>query len=349
LNSEESAVRPLATFVLYAYNEERYIREAIESAFAQTYSPMEVVLSDDGSTDRTFEIMQEMAADYRGPHQILLNRNEKNIGIGSQLNSAVAMTRGTLILLANGDDVSLPHRVTRTMEVWENSGRSATAITVNLICMDEKGEPLGRTIDSHPSFQGLEDGIRKRFGPVSAASLSISRTAFKKFGELMPQLIIEDGPIYMRAVLLGPRLHIDESLVRYRVHEGNISQAYAVDRYATWLKRHHERAIWQSREGTKAYLQMLSDLYSQACDSMNPEEIYQGRWAAMEKLMEYSAMSAYFTEDTSVPLIARLRSLYRLAWLVCKLQVKRALPFLRSRNDHWHYRRVVEASSEKRR
>ena len=52
----ESFHKPLLTFAVGAYNQERFIREAVESAFAQTYSPLEIVLSDDCSRDRTFEI-----------------------------------------------------------------------------------------------------------------------------------------------------------------------------------------------------------------------------------------------------------------------------------------------------
>ena len=48
------------TFVLFAYNQEKYIREAVEGALSQTYGAMEIILSDDRSTDRTFEIMEEV-------------------------------------------------------------------------------------------------------------------------------------------------------------------------------------------------------------------------------------------------------------------------------------------------
>ena len=58
--------RPLVTFALFAYNQEQFIREAVEGAFAQTYEPLEIILSDDCSTDRTFEIMQEMASACEG-------------------------------------------------------------------------------------------------------------------------------------------------------------------------------------------------------------------------------------------------------------------------------------------
>ena len=55
----QSNTRPLLTFGVCAYKQEQFIREAVEAALAQTYSPLEIILSDDCSPDRTFEIMQE--------------------------------------------------------------------------------------------------------------------------------------------------------------------------------------------------------------------------------------------------------------------------------------------------
>ena len=57
------------------------MRASIEAAFAQTWSPLEILLSDDCSPDGTFAVMQEMAAAYSGPHRVILNRNPKNLGI----------------------------------------------------------------------------------------------------------------------------------------------------------------------------------------------------------------------------------------------------------------------------
>ncbi len=74
--------KPLVTFTLFAYNHEKYIREkAVEGALAQTYTPLEIILSDDCSTDRTFEIIQEIAKSYTGKHQLVINRNKKNLGL----------------------------------------------------------------------------------------------------------------------------------------------------------------------------------------------------------------------------------------------------------------------------
>ena len=70
--------RPLVTFALFAYNQEKYIREAVEGTLAQVYDPLQIILSDGCSSDRTFEIIQEIAASYAEPHRLILNRNESS-------------------------------------------------------------------------------------------------------------------------------------------------------------------------------------------------------------------------------------------------------------------------------
>ena len=338
-------MNPLVTYILYAFNEERFIREAIESAFAQTYSPLEIVLSDDGSTDRTYAIMEEMTAAYSGPHTIILNRNEKNIGIGSQLNAAWHKSRGELFVLANGDDVSLPERVSRTVEAWLEGIERAMGVTANLATMDAEGRPMNRLIRPRTEYPSLREAVRYRCGPVLAASLAIDRQVFKRFGDLMPALILEDGPLFLRAMLLGPTRHIEEPLVRYRIHKENISQAYAVEDYESWAKRHHEKATWQTREGVKAYLQMLGDLYSNEATNYGTEELERARWVAAEKLAEQQMLAAYYQQQSAVPLRMRIASLWRLGRLAVKLSIKTLLPFIQRRNTRWHYRSVVRAAS----
>src|SRR5678815_2859442 len=120
--------RPLITYLVAAYNQEGFIREAVESAFAQTYSPLEIIISDDCSSDRTFEIATEMAKAYRGPHKILLNRNSTNLGISAHCNRIMELTHGELVVAAAGDDISVPHRTEVVFQAWEQSGRKATSI-----------------------------------------------------------------------------------------------------------------------------------------------------------------------------------------------------------------------------
>ena len=74
---------PSISIILTGHNEEYCIGDAIRSVFGQDYEgPVEIILSDDGSSDGTFAVMQEMAAEYRGPHRVVLNRNETPLGAG---------------------------------------------------------------------------------------------------------------------------------------------------------------------------------------------------------------------------------------------------------------------------
>src|SRR4051794_34557301 len=102
--------RPAVTFFVMTYNQSRFVREAVQGALAQTYQPLEILFSDDCSTDGTFEIIQETVKNYSGPHTIVLNRNERNLGVSEHLNKIVALANGELIIAADGDDVSNPHR-----------------------------------------------------------------------------------------------------------------------------------------------------------------------------------------------------------------------------------------------
>lgn len=341
-NSSSVSGRPLVTFVIYAYNEERYIREAIKSAFFQTYSPMEIVLSDDGSEDRTFEIMKEMAASYQGPHKIILNHNQKNMGIGSQLNACVAKSRGELVLLANGDDISLPERTAVTVEAWLESGKAVHAAHSDVEVIDEQGRSLGWRIRTDSEFVSLEDGVRRRFGGVLAASLALSREVFEVFGPLPDNLILEDSPLFMRALILGggKAVHLETPLVQYRVHRDNISQTYAGGEFEVWRKRHRQNAIWHKSEGVKAYLQMLRDMHASPAENWSLEDLKRARWAAMEKLMENAIMRDYYLEDSTVSTWQRFLSLARLFKIVIKTAVKRAIPVIEYRNDRWHYKQL---------
>jgi len=117
----ESKAQPLVTFALFAYNQECFIREAVTSAFAQTYEPLEIILSDDCSTDQTFEIMKEMVAGYRGPHRVRVVRNAKNMGVLDHVLMRGQEACGEIVVVAAGDDISLPERTECLVSVFAST------------------------------------------------------------------------------------------------------------------------------------------------------------------------------------------------------------------------------------
>lgn len=94
---------PRFSFLLITYNQENYIEEALQSAFDQDYPNLEIVVCDDCSQDRTFELASQMVKAYRGTHRVILHRNERNLGIGANFQQAYELSTGDWLFMAAGD------------------------------------------------------------------------------------------------------------------------------------------------------------------------------------------------------------------------------------------------------
>ncbi len=208
--------------MIIAYNQEQYIRQAIEGALSQTYQPLEIILSDDCSGDGTYEIIQEIAGEYSGPHQIRTNRNEHNLGIGGHVSRLMEMAGGELIVVAAGDDVSLPERVERMCQEYRDSGGTAMSIYSSFTVIDEHGKEQG-IVRKPPRKDG--DDVESRIRAISACGCSHSwhRSVFDIFGPMLPGTVYEDKTIAFRSAMLGEIRYVDEPLVLYRRHPENIT------------------------------------------------------------------------------------------------------------------------------
>ncbi|WP_300039616.1 glycosyltransferase family A protein [uncultured Roseobacter sp.] len=114
-----NATAPKLTVLVLAYQQERFIKCAVESAMAQDASDFDIILSDDASTDKTFEIMKSCTESYSGPHKIKCIRNSSNKGLNARLNNLVPMARSTHIMCISGDDISCPNRASKIIETFE--------------------------------------------------------------------------------------------------------------------------------------------------------------------------------------------------------------------------------------
>jgi glycosyltransferase involved in cell wall biosynthesis len=217
--------KPLISFIVCAYNQERFIREAVEGAFAQTYTPLEIILSDDCSPDRTFEIMREMAAAYRGPHRLVLNRNKKNLGIGGHVNRIIELSNGEILVPAAGDDISFKERTERIFQFWMESNRSAFSIYSNIMEIDSSGAHGDLWNPGVPPTHAttLQVAVERGVFWLWGCSHAFHRKVFDVFGPMEPGVIYEDDVIPFRSLLLGTIKYIPEPLIYYRRHEDNTS------------------------------------------------------------------------------------------------------------------------------
>jgi GT2 family glycosyltransferase len=256
--SMTETTQPLVSFVMLAYRQERFVRAAVEGAFQQTYSPLEIILSDDCSPDRTFEVMQEMAASYRGPHQVRLNRNPQNLGLSGHINRCMEMARGELIVAAAADDISVPHRTEANVRAWLASGRKARSIYSDADTIDEEGRDFGVMIQREPApYQNdILRLCRKGKVGVSGCAHAWHRSIFDHFGPINTDILYEDGVLPLRSRLLGTVEYIPEPLVHYRMWGGSITQPH---QKMESVERFKEQRAASAKQMMAVYRQWRSD------------------------------------------------------------------------------------------
>lgn len=221
LHSEASCDNnPLVTIAILAYNQEHYIREAIQGAFCQSYQPLQIIISDDCSTDATFEIIEDMTSSYKGHHSILISKNAVNIGIIRHVEHIMTLAQGRLIVLAAGDDISLPERVANVVDTWIKKGMPPSSIFSHTIRISETGEPLGSTFtvpaDAVYAMPRIQDRDIRVFWSFPGCTQAFTKESFSLFGPIDSSIVAEDRVLQFRSALLGELLFVDKSLVKYR-------------------------------------------------------------------------------------------------------------------------------------
>ena len=182
-----------------------------------------MLVSDDASSDGTYDIVARIAEAYRGPHRLVHWRNPQTLGIENH-NALVARAGGALIVMAHGDDVSRPDRVARLVEAWRASG--ASLLCSNAMNIDEEGREIGlyrKQAGAAPPT--LEQLCRGGFAPQCVGStLAFTPDLFARFGPLVRNFtaVSDDWILPFRACLLGGIALVDEPLVSNRIHPASL-------------------------------------------------------------------------------------------------------------------------------
>jgi len=215
--------RPLVTFALLSYNSERFTREAVEAALGQTYSPLEIILSDDCSTDGTFQIMRELASSYHGPHRVVVNRNPTNLGGPDHVNRVLEMARGEFIVQAEGDDISAPERTEKLVDRWLKSGRSRDLVCSYFAEISEEGLPTGFVKHDVMFLPDMNSDVSTWRCGATGATASYTPKLYRKYGPLHRDVHSVDWVLPFRAWLEGGVELIREPLIKHRTHSRSVS------------------------------------------------------------------------------------------------------------------------------
>lgn len=216
--------RPLVTLAIAFYNQERFVEDAVKGALSQTYDNLEIVLSDDCSSDGTFERIEKCTKEYQGPHRIIINKNENNIGLVPHMNKIIyELSKGKFIFLTGGDDVSLSNRVEDGVDYFD-SNPDLSMVTFSTVYINESGDRIGGRFEKEDSLIGIND---KGYLCSDSFMVGLPGQAFRKdileeYGP-MGDCRTEDSVLRFRSVMKGPVLLSSKIGLMYRMHDNNIS------------------------------------------------------------------------------------------------------------------------------
>ncbi len=207
-----------------AYNEERFLGEAVESVLSQGFADFELIVTDDGSTDRTPELAQAFVE--RDPERVRFVRGERNQGKPFALNRALAVRRGELIAWLDGDDVMLPGKLERQVAALDANPHAAGCTHDAELFESDSGRVIGRfsqVANGRPQRSG---GIELLFDPTykMLPSATMVRAELCPPGGFDERLTFTNDWLFdIEVFRRGPCVALDEVLVRYRRHSDNFT------------------------------------------------------------------------------------------------------------------------------
>lgn len=200
--------KPIVSIVLPSYNGARYIEESIDSVLRQTFPDWELILVNDGSTDRTRDIMEAYAAK---DGRIRVIHNDPNQRLPRSLNIGFRQARGKYLTWTSDDNRYLPRAIEVMVQALD-ADPAAPMVSAEMECIDESGAVTG----GYPVY---EDHLIWAEDLVGACFM-YRREALVKVGEYDPaKVYVEDYDYWLRLrVAMGEIKRVPDLLYQYRRH-----------------------------------------------------------------------------------------------------------------------------------
>jgi len=258
-SADISPPAPKVSIGMPVYNGAAFLEPAIISILNQTFADFELVISDNGSTDRTAEICAEFAA--RDP-RIRYFRQERNLGAAPNHNFTVRQARGEYFKWAAHDDIVEPEWLERCVEVLDRYPEVQLAFPRTLR-IDETGAVMGR----YPDYGGMRlmsSRPSERFGDVvckqhnCVAIFGLARREEFVTTDLLSAREDSDRHLLADLALRGQMFEIPEYLFKRRDHQ----QAYSSsvprnERMAWWDTSRSEKITFPEWRSLKVYLELI--------------------------------------------------------------------------------------------
>jgi glycosyltransferase involved in cell wall biosynthesis len=257
---------PQVSLIITSYNQQEYLREAIESAIDQTVAAFEIIVADDHSTkDGSIHTIREYAAQYPGLVRGLFQ--EKNVGIPKNRNGALRMVKGDYVAILDGDDRLLPGFIERHSAALTANPQAHVSYS-NRYDINQRGERRSHDRDLQPSGDVLAYVAHGRKGILR--SMVAKYDLVKDAGFLDENHYHYDGFILtLRLAKLTPFVYLPDPLMEKREHAGGTSKGISFsekeqcfqDVLAEVLRVTVELPEKDKRAISKSWLEQISQLY----------------------------------------------------------------------------------------
>ena len=220
------------------YNTEKYLAEAVESIRNQTFCDFEFIILDDGSTDRSLDILRRFA---KQDSRIVVHSRE-NRGLVATRNQLMQLARGEWLVWADSDDISYPFRIEKLIEVMK-SGRELVWVGSAYRLVDPSGWPI-RVMDNPDSLN--------KFG--AGAALFLKSVAVQVGGFQDEFLVGEDTNLGLRMQKHGKVYYCKQPLLDYRQYFESVcnSMRLAVDHYTCLATQRAGEYLAQKTESMRS-------------------------------------------------------------------------------------------------
>ncbi len=252
----DMAAQPLVSVCMAAYNVEPFVAESLESVLAQTYRKIEVVLIDDGSTDRTYEVAHSFADD-----RVRCLRVPENLGGYQAMNRVIRMARGELVAVYHSDDRYEPQILAKEVAFLQ-SHPDVGAVFCLVHFMNAAGRIFGG-VSLPPKFVGKQSLSYEEIFPFLLRNKNIllccptfmaRREVLESVGLFDPETygIGADLEMWLRIARRFPVAILNERLMRYRVgkHQWSARDRHLrtePDRYFSVMDHYLEEDEWLKR------------------------------------------------------------------------------------------------------
>jgi len=227
---------PLVSILVATYNSARWVIETLESAKNQTYRNIELVISDDCSTDNTVELCKEwLIANEQYFIRTVLITVEQNTGIAANANRAIQESQGEWIKFVAGDDALLNSCISDNLlfvfkfpecHILQSNAKKYRDI------FDEKyfiENALYNKLFCSNSITALKQFRILCFEcPVVAPAIFIKRELLVQVGGFDTSFFIEDYPLWLKITSLGYKIYyLDKPTVKYRLHNSSVMHSFS--------------------------------------------------------------------------------------------------------------------------